>query len=286
MRVAITGSSGFIGQKLVRHLENHDYLVIKLDLNEGINILKWKDLSQIKDFDVLVHLAAMSFVPLSYENPREFYELNLMGLINSLELCRLNNARIVFVSSYVYGNVKETPIKEEYPLNGFNPYAETKIIGESICRNFNKYFNIRSTILRPFNIYGAGQNPKFLIPSIINQVRSGVIRLKDSRPVRDYVYIDDVVNALVKAVENDSLDYEQFNIGSGEGHSVKQVAEIINELCGKKAKIIYEKEERRDEVLTTIADITKAKEILNWVPETSFRKGLEKLLSITMPQND
>jgi UDP-glucose 4-epimerase len=278
MIVAVTGSSGFIGKKLVENLERDGHEVIKIDIAEGFDILNWDELKNIKQFDVLVHLAALSFVPLSYEEPRDFYHLNLLGLVNCLELCRQNNAKIVFSSSYVYGKPETTPINEKHPLQGFNPYAGTKIIGEKICEDYNKYFNIKTIILRPFNIYGHGQNENFLMPLILNQAKTGRIELLDPRPKRDFVYIDDVVDAFEKAVENDTIDFESFNIGTGLSYSVEEVTQMVNSLYNNKLKIIFTKAKRKNEVLDTVADISKAKRLLNWYPKISLKEGLKKMI--------
>lgn len=278
MIVAVTGSSGFIGEKLVSKLLESGHDVIKLDLSEGIDILNWDELKKIKRFDVLVHLAAMSFVPLSYEKPREFYHLNINGVINGLELCRLNYAKFVFASSYVYGKPKYLPIDEDHPLEGFNPYAETKILGEKICENYFKYFKVPSIILRPFNVYGQGQNENFLISLILEQANTGILKLNDPKPKRDYVFIDDVANAFYKAVEYKRRDFETFNVGTGISYSVKEVTELVNKIYSNKLKVSFSNKQRNSEVLDTVADITKIKTVLNWHPTFSLKEGLLRMI--------
>ena len=154
MIVVVTGSSGFIGSRLVKKLKRLNHNVIEIDIQNGFDIMDFKQLKTIKKFDVCVHLAGLTFVPLSYEKPHDFFSLNVNGLINCIELCKIHNAKMVFSSSYVYGEPKYLPIDEKHPVVGFNPYAETKLIGETICRAYNKYFGIKSIILRPSNIYG------------------------------------------------------------------------------------------------------------------------------------
>ncbi len=278
MIVAITGSSGFIGRRLVSSLFASGHEIIKLDITTGANILDWDSLKKIKKFDVLVHLAARSFVPLSYEKPRDFYNLNINGVINGLELCRLNNAKFVFASSYVYGKPKYLPINEEHPLGGVNPYAETKIIGEKICEDYYKYFNVRSVILRPFNIYGLGQNKAFLIPLILKQAKTGAVKLLDPRPKRDFIYVEDVVSAFKIAVENNDIKFNHFNVGFGKSYSVNEVVEIVNQLYNNSLHIEFSREKRKNEVLDTVADITKAKSLLHWIPTIDLVEGLKKMI--------
>ena len=278
MIVAITGSSGFIGKKLVSELKSDGHVIIKLDIINGTNILDWEVIKSIKHFDVLVHLAAMSFVPLSYEKPREFYHLNINGVINTLELCRIHKAKFIFASSYVYGKPKYIPIDESHPFEGFNPYAETKIIGEQICENYFKHFNVPSIILRPFNIYGPNQNENFLIALILRQAKTGKIKLLDPRPKRDFIFVDDVINAFKLAVENTIIKHDQFNIGFGKSYSVNDVVEIVNQLYNGKLHVEYSNEERENEVLDVVADISKTKTALHWFPEIGLLEGLKRMI--------
>lgn len=280
MKVIVSGSGGFIGSKLVDVLKEDHHEVIEFDISEGIDILKWDTIKDTLAFDVFVHLAANSFVPASYEKPREFYHLNLLGVINALELCRLCNAKFIFSSSYVYGKPYQLPIPENHPLQGFNPYAETKILGEKICENYYKYFNVRSLILRPFNIYGKGQNENFLIPLILKQAKTGRINLLDSRPKRDYVYIDDVVNAFRIAVNNETAVFEKFNIGFGRSYSVKEIVDIVNSFYNNQLEISFQNLSRKNEILDTVADITKARTILNWIPKTDIFNGLKIIFNL------
>lgn len=278
MIIAVTGSSGFIGKRLVSRLEKFGHNIIKVDVNEGIDILNWNQLKTIQKFDVMVHLAAKSFVPQSYETPRDFYHLNVNGVINGLELCRIHKAKFVFASSYVYGKPEYLPIDENHLLEGFNPYAETKIIGEKICRDYHKYFDVRSIILRPFNIYGPGQGENFLIPLILKQAKTGKVKLLDSRPKRDFVFIDDVVEAFRLAVENNNVEFDEFNIGNGKSFSVDNVVRIIDKLYSNKLDIEYDKVARQNEVLDTVADISKIRTQLNWEPKIRLEEGLKRMI--------
>ncbi len=279
MIIAVTGSSGFIGKNLVKKLLLSGNEVIKLDISEGFDILNWDDLKNIESFDVLVHLAAMSFVPNSYKQPRDFYNLNVNGVINGLELCRIHSAKFVFSSSYVYGKPKYLSIDENHPLQGFNPYAETKIIGEKICEDYFKYFKVPSIIMRPFNIYGNNQNENFLIPLILKQAKTGNIKLTDPRPKRDFIYIDDVVDAFICAVENNSILFDKFNVGTGTSYSVQEVVEIVNQLFGNELNIEFSNIKRENEVLDTVADILHIKKSLNWHPKINLKTGLKNMIN-------
>src|ERR1035437_437628 len=180
--IAVTGSSGFIGRHLVNTLISNNFNVIELDIDKGFNLLKEENIQRIPKFDVIVHLAAKSFVPLALKNPWEFYYHNFNITLNVLELARKNNAKVILFSSYLYGEPEYLPIDEIHPLNPHNPYGHSKLICEKLCKGYNKDFKVPIIIFRPFNIYGPGQNNNFLIPSIIEQLKGGEISLKDPRP--------------------------------------------------------------------------------------------------------
>jgi nucleoside-diphosphate-sugar epimerase len=278
LRVAITGSRGFVGKILVNELLKYELEIIEIDLAIGFNILNREDLDKIDAFDVLVHLAAKTYVPKAFEDPASFYYANVMGTLNALELCRKYEARIIFTSSYVYGTPDYLPIDELHPLKAFNPYAQSKIMGEDLCRAYQRDFNIPGIIFRPFNIYGKGQGEQFLIQSIINQAKTGHIDLKDSRPKRDFIHVRDVVDAYIKAVFTTPKGVEEFNLGSGISTSIKELTQIISAYYSNDISIHFTEERRKNEVLETRANVNKAKEHLKWSPTISLETGINKLL--------
>ena len=142
MKILITGHSGFIGSYLQKKLEKTEHELILVDIANGTNICDWQQVKQYEGMDVIVHLANLSFVPSSYEQPKRFYETNYLSTLNMLELCRLNNAKMVFFSSYIYGHPQYQPIDENHPTQAFNPYAQTKVICESLCEGYNRDFKI------------------------------------------------------------------------------------------------------------------------------------------------
>ena len=279
MKIVVTGSSGFIGTNIVKKLRILKHEVTELDITNGIDITNWKQINTIKDFDLLIHLAAKIFVPDSYKFPRKMYHLNIMGTLNALELCRINNAKIIFASSYVYGKPKYLPIDENHPTSAFNPYCQSKLIGEVLCKSYHKDFGVPVIIFRPFNIYGPGQNNNFLIPLIIRQIEeNGKISLKDSSPKRDFVYIDDVVNAYGKAIEYEESDFEIFNIGSGISYSIKEITKMIISNYKKNIQIEFSEEKRLDEVMDTIVNISKVKKKLKWYPKVNLKNGIADMI--------
>ena len=190
--IAVTGSSGFIGSHLISGLQSAGYNLLEIDIENGFDILDWKKLNKIGKFDIMIHLAAKSFVPDSFKNPKRFFEFNYLSTLNALEISKNHNAKFIYFSSYLYGNPKYLPIDENHPFSPHNPYAQSKLICEKLCEGYYRDFNVPITIFRPFNIYGSGQSGNFVIPSIIDQLNNGMLTLKDPRPKRDYVHVKDI----------------------------------------------------------------------------------------------
>ncbi|MEI8205395.1 MAG: NAD(P)-dependent oxidoreductase [Kiritimatiellales bacterium] len=280
MNIAVTGSSGFVGCRLSKRLEQAGHQVVTLDIASGVDLTNWGQVKESPMVDYVFHLAARTFVPAAFENPRSFYHTNLISTLNALELCRRNGARFVYASSYVYGSPKYLPVDEQHPTGAHNPYAQSKLIGEELCQAYWRDFSISSCILRPFNIYGPGQPDTFLIPEIIRKAREGSVCLKDSRPRRDFIYVDDVVEAYMACLNFSKTGVETFNIGSGESISVEEIAwAIAKQLSCDDVSFLGE--HRPNEVLDTVADIKKAGELLHWVPRFSFREGIQNCLMRT-----
>jgi UDP-glucose 4-epimerase len=280
--IAVTGSSGFVGSHLVNRIKESNAIVLGLDIKDGIDITNWKQIRAIDKIDILVHLAARTFVPDACKEPRELYHANIIGTINALELGKIHNAKIIFASSYVYGIPQWLPLDEEHPVFGFNPYALSKIICEQLCRAYHDDFGVKVVILRPFNIYGMGQDERFLIPSIVKQARTGRIVLNDPMPKRDFIYIEDMVNAYLKAIEYESSNLEVFNIGSGVSYSVRDIADIVCSVFSSNVEVEFRGKTRKNEIPDTVADISKAMELLEWEPKVSIEEGLRDIIRKTL----
>jgi nucleoside-diphosphate-sugar epimerase len=275
--IAITGSSGFIGKHLINKLKGNNYKILELDYNTGYDLSKWEDVLKIPEFDIIIHLASRSFVPESFINPHEYYRINFQITLNILELVRINSARVIYFSSYLYGSPKYLPIDENHPLAPHNPYSQTKIICEKVCEGYNRDFNVPVTIFRPFNIYGSGQDKRFLVPEVIQQLSLGKIIVKDPRPRRDFVHVLDVVQAVELAIGIEFDKLEVFNIGSGASVSVAEIVSTIKEVYNSSAIISYSNEYRQEEVLESLADIRKAKELLGWFPVINIVDGIKEI---------
>ena len=275
-KVLVTGASGFIGKHLIPKLRGCGYDIIEASRSAG-DIADKATWSHFNRADVLIHLAGSSFVPDSWKDPTLFLKNNVQGTVCALDYCRENDSRLVYLSSYLYGNPDKLPIPETAPLFANNPYALSKKIAEEVCEFYAKNYGLKILILRLFNVYGPGQAEQFLIPTLINQVLAGrIISVKDLEPRRDYIYIDDLADAIIKTVDC-TLDFEIFNIGTGVSYSVAELINLIQNIKGTSLDVQSEGERRAEEVMDTRADIFKAFKILNWIPKNPLRSGIEKM---------
>ena len=161
-----------------------------------------------------------------------------------------------------------------------NPYGRSKLIGEQLVTAYSEDFGIAASILRNFNVYGPGQSPRFLIPSVIAQLysESPAIKVADLNPKRDYIYIKDVVEAMWRACQSNAPGTRTYNLGCGASYSVGEAVELIFKLSGRRKPIESAGKSRKNEIMDTVADITRARLELGWEPRYDFAAGLADLL--------
>ncbi|MFA7239064.1 MAG: NAD(P)-dependent oxidoreductase [Sulfuricellaceae bacterium] len=277
--VIVTGATGFIGKALVQRLLHMGVKAIPLGSLDGdvAEAATWESLPKVA---AVVHLAGRSYVPDSWSDGASFIRTNVLGTEQALAYCRRQGARLVYVSAYVYGIPSELPIAETHPIMPNNPYALSKRMAEQLCEFASRFQGVSVTVLRIFNVYGPGQRPEFLIPSIIRQVKEGKeIRVMDLKPRRDFVYLDDVVDAIVKALSV-TQGFNLVNIGSGKSLSVEEIIGCIQAAAGTDLPVVSEATERPQEIPDVRADITLAKRVLGWAPQLSFLSGINRLLNV------
>ena len=282
MKILISGASGFVGSNLIGILSQEPsiYDITPLDITTGIDLSDINQIDKIKPFDVFVHLANLSYVPDSYGRPEAFYRINYLTTLNALEFCRKYNARLVYISSYVYGPPQYLPVDENHPVCPFNPYAQSKVICESLCEGYERDFGIKTTILRPFNIYGAGQNGKLLIPEIVDQLKKrGKVYLKDPLPRRDYVNVRDVANAIKLCIDNVPSRLEKYNICSGESYSVRELTEMFNNNLPVPVEFEFSVTDRKNEVNETRGSYEKIYAALGWKPNVGLNEGISEIIN-------
>lgn len=275
--ILVTGASGFIGQALCRSLHQRDHEIIALSSREG-HIADPRVFRRIEEARHVFHLAGRTFVPDSWNDPLEFLNVNVLGTTNVLEFCRAQGTSLTFVSAYLYGVPERLPIAEACVPRPNNPYALSKYLAEQVCEFYAIHYGMDITVVRPFNIFGPGQKSHFLIPQIISQVeKHQTIRVKDLAPRRDYIYIDDIVDALIKTMDAPG-GYKVFNVGSGVSLSVRELIAVIQTVAGTELPVVSEERVRYNEIDDVYADISKARALLGWDPNITFQQGIERML--------
>jgi nucleoside-diphosphate-sugar epimerase len=272
MKVALTGHTGFIGRRLVKRLVTDGVTVLPL-MGNIQDARTWH-----AEFDILYHLAGSR--PSTFaQSAAEAFRVDVGGILNALVACRKNRARLVLTSSCaVYARSKLGPLSEKHPLQPTGPYGMSKLICETICRDFSKIHPVSCTVLRLFNAYGPSQSVEFLIPYLIRCAQNGLVAsIAHPDSCRDFVHVDDVVDALVSAAHLDT-DWSVFNVGSGQARSVREVVEILGTMRG--APLSYREVAcGPDPVDWVQADNALARRELQWRPRIDFEFGLRDLLS-------
>ena len=278
MKIAVAGSDGFVGRNVCAQLQAKDHDIFAIDVTQGMDLCNESIIEQIPEVDAFIHLANLVYVPASYANPAKFYRVNYLTTLNALEICRKWNARLVYVSSYIYGPPQWLPVDEKHPICPFNPYAQTKVICENMCEGYHRDFGVKVSIVRPFNIYGVGQKGKLLIPEIIGQLKEGktCIQLKASSPRRDYINVVDVASAIVTCATSEEL-YGVYNACSGESVSVREITEIINQNLKTCVEFSFSASDRPNEVDECRGSCEKLK-ALGWRPSIGFEEGIQNIL--------
>lgn len=308
----VTGGAGFIGSSLTEKLLNEGNRVIAIDnfcdyysplLKEKnikdfldnpnyklyrTDIRNSKDIKEIFDeneIDVIVHLAAMAGVRPSIENPLLYQEVNGMGTQNILEEAKLHNIKslVMASSSSVYGNCKEIPFRENMIVDfAISPYAATKKSNEVMAHVYHKLNNMNIIMLRFFTVYGPKQRPDLAINKFTRLMLEGksIPMYGDGTTSRDYTYIDDIVDGIIKScdyVENNDNVYEIINLGSNNPISLKEMINTIGEVLNVEPNIEVLPMQPGD-VDRTYADITKANKLLGYNPSITFKEGIEKFV--------
>jgi len=306
-KVLITGSAGFIGSNLAEYLIRSGFEVIGLDnfspfyprvvKERNIAALKKKPnflfiegdiqnaahLDSIPEFDLLVHLAAKAGVRPSIENPQAYIDTNITGTHNLLKLCVNRSVKkIVFASSSsIYGNSKHLPfIEEGYEYEPISPYAFTKRSCELMNHTYHHLYNLDVMNLRFFTVFGPRQRPDLAIHKFVKLLEAGeeIPMFGDGSTARDYTFIDDIVRGIVSSMDyvnqHESV-FEIVNLGNHTPVKLKDMIHAVADVVGVDPKI-KELPMQDGDVDITFASIEKAKKLLNYSPQTSFKEGLRK----------
>jgi NAD dependent epimerase/dehydratase len=309
MNVLVTGADGFIGSHLTELLVQAGYKVKAFVYYNSFNSWGWLDtlpadvLSQIEIFagdirdpngvrtamqgvDVVYHLAALIAIPFSYHSPDSYIDTNVKGTLNVVQAARdLGASRVLITStSEVYGTAQFVPITEEHPKQPQSPYSASKIGADALADSFYRSFNLPITIVRPFNTFGPRQSARAVIPTIITQLLSGAneIKLGDTRPTRDLLFVKDTVKGFHAIANCDSLVGHEVNIATESEISVGELAEQLIRQINPNARIVAEEQRLRpekSEVFRLFGSRQKLSSMTNWQPEYSLERGLEETIA-------
>ncbi|HYN44663.1 MAG TPA: GDP-mannose 4,6-dehydratase [Candidatus Limnocylindrales bacterium] len=293
--VLVTGATGFVGPYLVRELLERKARIKVLSMNKTGSLTDLEDnitmtrgnitdpgslQDVMKDVDIVFHLAAVSNVNYAIAHPRETFETNATGTLNLLEEARKNKvSKFVYISSsHVYGVPQYLPMDEKHPIDPHEPYAASKAAAEMLVHIYALNYGLKTTIIRPFNMYGPGQSQDFIIPSIISQAfKKEIIELGNLTPTRDLLYITDAIDGILTIAQHGEGVY---NIGSGIETSIKELVETIITIIDPAKKYVSIETRRRSnavDIPRMCADVQKLK-TLGWSPGIDLQEGLRKTI--------
>jgi UDP-glucose 4-epimerase len=294
-KVVVTGGLGFIGSHLIERLnQNNEVIIVDNQSSGNIKNIEGLDFTRIdtdlgditevnleqifEGADYIFHLAAVTSVPQSVEDPIRSNEVNITGILKVLEAARKCEVeKLIFSSSSaVYGETEQLPISESNPINPMSPYAVTKASGELYCNVYSEIYGLPTISLRYFNVFGPRQDPKSqyaaVIPIFIDKLlkNESPVIYGDGEQTRDFVSVKDVVDANLLSAR--SSETGVFNIGLGKSTTINQLFEIIKNTMDKDIEPVHEPE-RSGEIKHSVADISKAIS-LGYSPEKDFTNKL------------
>ena len=306
--ILVTGGAGFIGSHLVErllaekiwrvsvvddfndfyapalkrenvaaHLADANYRLFEADICDAEAL---RTIFARNDFDAIVHLAARAGVRPSLKQPKLYAETNINGTLNLLDLAReFDVKQFVFgSSSSVYGENEKVPFSEDDKISRpISPYAATKAAGELLCHTYSHLYGIRAVCLRFFTVYGARQRPDLAIRKFSQRITDGepIQVFGDGETRRDYTFVDDIIQGVRAAIDYEHSMFEVFNLGESETVELRYLIELLEKNLDKKAAIDRHPMQPGD-VPQTYADISKARELLNYNPQTKIEAGIEK----------
>lgn len=300
-RVLVTGGAGFIGSHLVERLVGLGYTVRVLDnlstgsLKNLSNVIDSIELIRgdvsnesdvvkaLEEMEVVVHLAALTDVVESFENPDAYLRVNVLGTYNVAKNSK-RAAVLVFASSCaVYGEPIYVPIDERHPLNPPSPYAASKAAGEAFVWAFATPNGYRPVILRLFNVYGPRASAKGPYSGVVTAFLRNVVQgmppviFGDGRQTRDFVYVDDAVEAFILAIQKENAK-GTYNVGSGKAVSIIELATMVLRVVGKEEMRPVYAPPRPGDVMESHANISRAERELGYRPKVALEEGLRKML--------
>lgn len=299
MRTLITGGAGFIGSAVTARLqqEGHDIAVID-NLSFGnkefislpdnkfhlADILDREKVDKIfKEFkpQIVIHLAAVHFIPWCNQHPYEASQINIQGTINVLDACRHHKVeKVFFASTAAVYPIYDTAVTESAATGPLDIYGLTKLTGEHLCNEFHLMTGTPVVICRFFNAFGPNETNPHLIPEIQKQVNSGLrkIQLGNLTPKRDFIHTYDMANAVITLLNNIKSGIDTYNLGRGIEYSVTEIVDAFSRQLGEKIDIeVDQSRVRKVERMHLLADVSKLKS-LGWEPAWGIDEGIRTLI--------
>jgi UDP-glucuronate 4-epimerase len=305
MKILITGGAGFIGSHVTERLLDLEHEIVCIDsfndfydpaikrhnveqalLRRNYSLVVGDILDKVllnrvfsMRFDAVIHLAAYAGVRPSIERPDVYQQVNIEGTVNLLEQCRLNEVpKFVFASSSsVYGGRTEVPFREtDNVMRPISPYAATKVAGETLCYTYHHLFDTNILALRFFTVYGPRQRPEMAIHRFARRLTQGdeIPMYGDGRSARDYTYVDDIADGVVKAVDYCN-GYQVINLGGSQTTTLIELIELIGKRLGVTPKIKQLPNQPGDDPIT-YADVTCANKLLGYRPRIDIEEGIDR----------
>jgi dTDP-glucose 4,6-dehydratase len=299
-RFLVTGGAGFIGNEVVRQLLVKGSTVTVFDNfssgkknylpnNKKLKIIRGNITNEnsvksaLKNQEIVINLAALPFIPDSYDHPADFFNVNTVGSVNMILQSIKSKTVETFVqisTSEVYGNAQKIPMDEKHPTFPHSTYAVSKLAADRAAFSLHKEHDFPTVIIRPFNSFGPRFTQPYIVPEIIRQIfTNNYLKLGNLKSSRDFTFVSDTAAAILSATKEKKAIGEVINIGSGYDTTVIKLAKIILKIANKKSKIIYDKNRKRPfDVNNLVCDNSKARRILKWKPTISLEEGLRRTL--------
>ena len=273
----ITGSSGFIGQHLIKMLKQKKIKVIEFSSKRGQQLTNHRNFANLPQVDVVFHLGAVSGYKECNDDTKLAYEINVLGTINVLEYCRRVGAKLVFPSTYVYDQPYTDYKKESDPAKPNTLYAHTKYLGETCCHFYSLVYGVDTLILRTCNVYGSHQNTKYIVPVIASHfLKRKPLTLTKPEIERSYIYISDLVETYIKLARAQTKPGEIYNVAYPKPHRLSELVKLMEEITNTSGKITYSGVARPHDVDINRLNIEKMKQKINWQPKVDLESGLKE----------
>jgi NAD dependent epimerase/dehydratase len=305
--VLVTGAAGFIGGHLVERLVRDgarvralvhynsrddrgtlDWLAPGIGEEVEVSLGELRDVESVtavcEGMEVVLHLGAHVGIPYSYTNPRDFFEVNVLGTLNVAQAALRQGVELVVhtSTSEVYGSAQTIPISEAHPLEPQSPYAASKVAADKVMDSWHRSYDLPVSIVRPFNTYGPRQSARAIIPTVLSQALAGsIVRLGSLHPRRDLTYVKDTVAAFIAAAESPAVAGRTIQLGTGHDVSVGDIVELVAELLGKELEVVTDPARvrpERSEVQRLVSTPLLARDLLGWEPKVGLRNGLARTI--------